>query len=292
MQKLFHVSKEQSGQTLLTFLKEQLGAAFSLRKLKAALDANHCELNGRPERFGATRLKAGDRISFRIPQALSRDAKFSPDRILYEDDYLLAYNKPAGVSCDSQGMEKLVKSYASTAELIHRLDRDTTGVLLFAKATSFKQRMITLFRQQELKKGYLAIVDGIPSQAEGVIENYLGKVKLLPGQAVWGAVKKEVGLFASTHWVLKKAGTQASLVACFPKTGRTHQLRVHLSEWGHPILGDFQYAKAFKCPYRPERFLLHAASLEFEHPISHQHIQLDAPLPEDFLEALSALHLA
>lgn len=272
------VSKEQSGITLIAFLKSQLGETYSLRAIKRALESNCCEINGRIERFAATRLVAGEKVSFQpLPRSLKTPV-FDPSRILYEDSSFLAYNKPPGITSDQSG----IGSWFPGLVLIHRLDKDTSGVILFAKSDKVKQAMVDQFRKLVVEKTYLALVDGIPTKKEGFIENYLGKIQELHGQTVWGRVSADKGLFASTYWSLEKMGKEASLLKCFPKTGRTHQIRVHLSEMGHPILGDTLYGKKFHSQYRPNRCLLHALAISFTHPFEKKQVHIEAEVPEDF----------
>jgi 23S rRNA pseudouridine955/2504/2580 synthase/23S rRNA pseudouridine1911/1915/1917 synthase len=201
---------------------------------------------------------------------------------LFEDEALLVYNKPAGINSDEKGILQLWKSTLPHLQLVHRLDRDTTGILLLAKQPAIFDQLVSQFKQYQVNKRYLAIVDGGMEQAKGKIENYLGKKRAYAGQTIWGAVASSKGLYAYTEWERLKKGHRASLVACYPKTGRTHQIRVHMAEMGHPILGDFQYGKQFQCEHRPPRTLLHAESIQFKHPLSGREMSLTAPLPDDF----------
>ena len=109
------------------------------------------------------------------------------------------------------------------------------------------------------------------------------------GQSLWGSVPPHQGHHAITGWKLEKKGVEASLLRCYPKTGRTHQIRVHMSEMGHPILGDKQYGRSVRCRYNAMRCLLHAYELSFIHPTSGQKVQFQAPIPEDFQQAFNQL---
>nr|MBA3817181.1 RNA pseudouridine synthase [Parachlamydiaceae bacterium] len=144
-----------------------------------------------------------------------------------------------------------------------------------------------LFKQRKVKKTYLAIVDGLPKSSQGIIDNFLGKISIYEGQTLYGEVSKaKGGLSARTVWKKEKTGVAASFIICYPETGRTHQLRVHLSGLGHPILGDYQYGRSFKCSFRPQRMLLHAYEITFENPVTNQLIQVIAKQPADFVEAI------
>jgi len=283
------VTPEESGIKLLQFLKQKLPAHFSLKQIKKAIDLNHCLLNERIERFSSTLVGRGDHIVFDPPDINIIDqSKSTPPKIqsLYEDKDLLASNKPPGVPFDQpQWIKSLEKHAGTTLYPIHRLDRDTTGVQLFAKSKDILQKCIDLFKSLSVKKEYDALVDGIPKNPKGIIQTKLGIIGEYQGQKQWGVVDDPKGLSAVTRWTLKQSGKQAAWLKCYPETGRTHQIRVHLSSIGHPILGDGQYGKKFHCPFRPKRHLLHATSIKFPHPTTGKTIEIVAPLPQDFLEA-------
>jgi RluA family pseudouridine synthase len=285
------VSAEESGMRLLPFLKGRMNDALSARHLKRAIDAGQCQLNGKAERFASTLVGVGDQV--RLHMSASRTPLAAPEnersRFLYIDDDLAIYDKPAGIAASDGSMLATVQKKMPQAQLVHRLDRDTTGALIFARAPIISDAMIALFKKRKVRKTYLALVDGILSRPSGVVENYLGKLSEYDGQAIWGPAAKEKGLAACTAWEVEKAGKEASLLVCYPETGRTHQIRVHLSGMGHPILGDYQYGRLFSCGYRPERILLHASSLTFEHPVRKVIVEVVAPLPEDFKKAVEAL---
>jgi 23S rRNA-/tRNA-specific pseudouridylate synthase len=160
---------------------------------------------------------------------------------------------------------------------------------MFTRGSAFREKMVSAFKTHEIEKVYLAIVDGIPKNSSGIIDNYLGKIHEYEGQSLWGTVPAHKGHHAVTAWELQKKGFQASLLRCYPKTGRTHQIRVHMSEMGHPILGDKQYGRSVHCPYNALRCLLHAYELSFIHPDTQQKMHFQAPLPQDFKIALDQL---
>lgn len=277
---------------LIAFLQDKLGPNYSAKRIKKAIEHNACLLNGSKERFASTLLGKGDRIQMDISLLQEKTQVrplFEPSRVLYEDKDLLVYNKPAGIASDEMGISQVVHQYIPHAELVHRLDKDTTGALLFAKSKPILNAMIQSFQKQTINKVYLAIVDGIPKSTSGNIENYLGKLHDYEGQTIWGEVPKNKGVLAKTDWRLEGTAEGASLLMCYPKTGRTHQIRVHLFEMGHPILGDYQYAREFKSNYRPLRYLLHAWQLSFMHPATEALIEVTAPIPHDFPEAWKSL---
>lgn len=286
----WQVLPEESGLKLLAFIKNKLDPQTTARQIKRAIEAGHCQCNGKVERFASKQVGRGDRIEFDpLVEGLPKADISSADRFLYVDDYLIAYNKPAGFSSEDTQLLAAIKKQFPKAILLHRLDRDTTGVLLFARDEKSAEAILALFKQRQMHKTYFALVDGVPKSPSGTIENYLGKLHTYQGQNLWGVVSREKGQLALTDWRVEKAGKEASLLVCNPKTGRTHQIRVHLNDLGHPILGDYQYGRSFHCRFRPERLMLHAAEIAFVHPITGKPIAIAAPLPDDFKAAVGHL---
>lgn len=275
------VAPSEGGQKLVHFIKQKLGSTYSSRQIKSGIESNLCRVNHRLEHFASVAVAAGDHVSFEI-EILGRQSKtaftFAKSDIVYENHELLIYNKPSGYASDSVEIQKSFPEW----DLLHRLDRETSGLLMFTKGAEFRKSMVNAFKMHAIEKVYLAIVDGIPRQSSGIIENYLGKLHEYEGQTIWGSVPARKGLLAITHWELQQKGKEASLLRCYPKTGRTHQIRVHLSEMGHPILGDKQYGRSIHSSYPATRCLLHAYELSFIHPTSQQKMRFQARLPEDF----------
>lgn len=272
-ERCWRVGAELSGCRLIDFLRQQLPGPPSLKVLKCYLAENRCKINGRLERFPATPLGAGDLIIFTMPETSETAALTQfQQRVLYRDDYFVAVDKPVGVTWED-------KNYLQGLIPTHRLDRDTSGVWLLARNKAAAKAAEELFRQRAMTKEYLALVDGWPVCDEGVIKNYLVKQHSYQGQALWGeAVAQEHGLYAHTDWqIVTRLPGAYSLLRCHPHTGRTHQIRVHLSSIGHPILGDFHYCRAFRSSFPAKRCMLHASSLSFIHPYTKKIISLTAP---------------
>jgi 23S rRNA pseudouridine955/2504/2580 synthase len=287
--KRWRVAASEAGMTLIAFLREKNSEAFSVKALKRAIDGKCCTVNNQTEVFSTRRLKKDDIVVLQITEgkAVSKASLI----VLYEDDDLLCVDKPAGLVCENRYFAPLLEK---RAQLIHRLDKETSGVLLLGKNVQIIELMIALFRQKAVHKQYLALVDGYVHASSGKIENALIKKKgASPGQVIYGATQSKGGAPALTYWkCLQRSKTaNASLLLCEPLTGRTHQLRVHMSGMGHPILGDTQYAKKFYCALRPQRQLLHAYRLSFKHPKTSEEIILTAALPQDFKQALNKLGL-
>lgn len=248
MRERWQAAKEQN---LVAFLQERVGG--SGKSLRRALEANSCSVNGKIERFGSRRIARGDVVEYFFLQKPKSDMA-----VLWEDEKFLFVDKPVGWICSPSNA---AKTFSGKAILVHRLDRDTSGVLWLLRKKELFEEVLTLFRTFHVKKTYLAWVDGIVPQEEGAIENYLGKVGSFAGQTIYGEAKK--GLWARTEWKVVRRNKDRTLVRAFPITGRTHQLRVHFSQMGHPILGDRQYARAFRSSFLTPRVLLHSESISF-----------------------------
>jgi 23S rRNA pseudouridine955/2504/2580 synthase len=283
----WQISASIRGETLLSFLKKQF-PAFSAKALKFAVDEGFCRINGSYVLFASKPLAKGDFVEIYtdLDTILPTKKKKRKLQILYEDDFLIIFDKPEGFLCEEnqEGVEKLF--------LVHRLDKKTSGVWVCAKSALSQKKMESLFFHRDVHKKYLAIVDGSIEQKSGQIESFLFRKQTLQGQTIWGSSKHQKGLKASTFWQLIKRKNNASLLLCEPFTGRTHQIRVHLKdELHHPILGDFLYAKKFRYPYFVKRMMLHSFSIEFAHPFLEKKIHVQAPIPQEFFEIMGNFSL-
>ncbi len=286
----WRVSRKKSGMRLLQFLREKCPEAPSVKTIKRAIDGKLCTVNHRIETFSSYVLEENDIVV--LDKGAFEKKKAILDKripILFEDKDLLVINKPPGLVSENRSIKSCLPNPIGTLELVHRLDKETSGVLILAKTEQAKEKMIALFKARGMRKLYLAVVDGALEKNEGKIDNFLGKKREFQGQTVYGSVEKNKGIRAITFWKCLGRGKTASVICCEPLTGRTHQLRVHLSEMSHPILGDVQYGKKFICPYRPRRNLLHAYSVVFAHPTTGKEIKVIAPIPRDFKQALDNL---
>lgn len=264
------VTAKESGLKLIDFLKSKVDHC-SVRQIKKAIESNACTVNGRAERFASSLVGAGDKVIFTLIEK-----SIGKGQLLFEDEHFFIYNKPSGISS-----ENFHQSLGIPLYLLHRLDKETSGVLLFAKTTEMRDAMLHLFRQRKIQKSYLAFVDGIPTKNSGIIDNYLGKVHVYQGQALWGEVDASKGVHARTEWKVIQKGNEVAVLLCHPITGRTHQIRVHCSGMGHPILGDYQYGRKFRSGWRPQRCLLHAYEVSFTHPLKGTKVVVQAPKPPD-----------
>lgn len=258
---MFRVKKPSS---LLAFLKEK--TSLSGREIKRTLEHGGCRLNGKIERFASTKVVAGDAVSFRKPLILKKE----PWKILYQDSSLTLFNKPSGETTQAP----------SGHHLVHRLDKGTSGVLLMARTPSMKKSLEALFKKREVNKTYIALILGVPRKEEGTIHNLLKKKGAFHGQTLYGSAP--TGQKAITHWKVIDKRKGRTLIELHPETGRTHQLRVHMAEMGHPILGDLQYGRMATFPPEIDRLCLHAYRLSFLHPKTGKRIQATAPVPKLF----------
>ncbi len=279
----YTVHKNDAGMKLADFLRLKWQERYSARMIKRFIESNHCKVNGRVERFYSYPLKERDRIEADEAHLSTVERQtFERQRVLYEDDAFLIYNKPPGMTSDEKGIGLLFPEY----KIVHRLDKDTTGAIILAKDEKTLDAMVSLFREQKVEKVYLALVDGVPSLNSGTIENRLVKQSDKEGEVKWGSHSSGRGLLAKTHWELQKKGPAASLIRCLPFTGRTHQIRVHMKEMGHPILGDYRYGKHFTCPLHAKRCMLHAYEVSFTHPFTGGRVHAKCSLAPDFKEAM------
>lgn len=226
-------------------------------------------------------------------------------QIVFEDDYLMVLNKPAGmvvnraetVSTDTvqdwvEKSGKLVGSdelFVKRSGIAHRLDKETSGCLLVAKDPETLKKLLGLFKNREIHKEYLALVHGKLDPKEGEMS--------LPIKRDWRDREKWVvsyeGRSAQTAWKVERymgEGDQIlTLVRLFPKTGRTHQIRVHMTHLGHPLFADERYLgnkRREADRQKLSRHFLHAAALEFVHPVTLEKMHIEAPLPKELADVL------
>lgn len=228
------------------------------------------------------------------------DAEMIQKAVIYDDGDILAINKPPGIATQGgmsiarhiDGMlEALTNEDGVKPRLVHRLDKDTSGVLLLARSAEIARRLGKMFSGRDMKKIYWAITSPPPKEMRGEIKASLIKCVSGPNRDKMIVDEKE-GQRAYTNFeVMEVAGKQAAFVAFMPKTGRTHQIRVHAAHMGFPLLGDEKYGEkaAIEGPGIPQRLHLHARSLEFRHPVNGKTFKLMAPLPADLSRSWDAL---
>lgn len=227
--------------------------------------------------------------------------------IIYEDEDILAVNKPAGLLVHGPDslVDWLVKNYPqiknvgdpSTGSgqdlrpgIVHRLDKDTSGILLVAKNQKAFEYLKKQFQERKIKKKYIALVEGEIKKDKGIIDLAIGKSKKDFRKKVAGGKMAGKTREAITEYKVVKRFPGYTFLEVFPKTGRTHQIRAHFKAIGHPVVCDKLYGpKKLICPFGLNRHFLHASSLEFKLP-SGSVIKLEADLPEDLKNFLDMLN--
>ena len=229
-----------------------------------------------------------------------------PVEILYEDDDVVAVNKPAGMTVhpgSGTGPDTLVHAMLSHCPLslaggamrpgiVHRLDKETSGAMVLAKTDRAYYALVELFSEREIDKEYAALIAGVPTVRSGCIKKNIGRHPVFRTKMC--VCDAPLGRDAHTEWfVEEKFGAKAALVRCKIFTGRTHQIRVHMSDLGFPIMGDYTY-KFQKNKFReiepPARVMLHARRLRLPHPVRKgEEIDVSAPPPDDFKKLAQTL---
>jgi RluA family pseudouridine synthase len=235
----------------------------------------------------------------------SRDTKFelTKDRVLFEDEDLIVVDKPAGLPTHPTADEARDNLFAAVHRFLsrrdgiaepylgihQRLDRDTSGVVLFTKSKRVNAAVGEMFSSHKAVKVYQALTVATRKKLpeEWTIKNYLGKVASKSKRAKYGAVKMD-GDLAETFFRVIGEYPRGVWIEAIPKTGRTHQIRVHLAEYGLPILGDDLYGAADD---RAPRLMLHAAELRFPNPMTGRELSVKSKLPEDFQECLREIRI-
>ncbi len=276
------------------FLTES-GDNFSRSYSRRLIEDGLVTVNGKKKKPGYV-LNPGDTISLSTPDSGERQAGFE-DLVIFEDASLMAVNKPAGLAVHPNPDNWMINPQASLLGeptlaslifsarpemaggglerlgMVHRLDRETSGLMLLAKTPEAQTVLKEGFRERLMEKTYIGVVAGIPEK-KGRIDAPIGRASGYKKIKVW-----EYGRDALTEYVLKEKGKGCALLEIHPQTGRTNQIRIHLAHIGHPIIGD----KLYGGPEAP-RMLLHSFSLVFTHPLTAKRTRLEAPLPENFKE--------
>ncbi len=295
-------------QRLDLFLRECLpnilNQDISNSKIRRVIIAGSVYVNAIQCRIPSFMLKPNSTVKIKIVQEKvffekqPNDVDFvlAAKDVLYEDEYLIAINKPAflpteqTITGNRKNAHDCVVDYLWKQNpklrnppyvgIMHRLDRETSGILLFTKTRSINKDISELFQSHDIKKIYRATCTGIlPKTTTWTVENFMGRISSKSSACKMGIVKKENGgLFAKTDFSIAKIDGKFIHIDCLLHTGRTHQIRFHLSNMNLPIVGDKIYGGITS-----SRMLLHAKHLEFIHPITKQLIIIESCLPKDFV---------
>ena len=275
----------ESGMDLAHFIASRQ-AGLSIRSVRRALDAGACRINGGVERFGSRQVRRGDVVEFFIPAKRPEDHDFEPERLIHDDDGIVAYDKPAGLPVTPPEARRwnlldCLKKHFGELHAVHRLDADTSGIVVFARTRLGATQLEEYFREHRVKKTYLAIVRGHPRQS-GIYRSYLVKVGESKGQERWQSGRGPDAREAVTEWeVEERIGRYASLIRVQPQTGRYHQIRIHFAEMGHAIYGDRIYGDRHD-PIHVTRHLLHAWKTSLPNPMGGRPLELKTPFPAEF----------
>ena len=257
-------------------------------RLKQMLAHNQIAVNGTPVRQFNHPVQPGDTVSVNF----TREFQVFYNRrlkIVYEDDDLLVVNKGYGLL--SMGNDKvkdgtaysILKDYLKRKDprnkifIIHRLDRDTSGLMMFAKNEKAKEAMQHNWNNMVLNRKYVTVVEGHVEEPQGVVRSYLGETSQFE---VFSTDDPSQGKLAVTRWTRLKEGSEYSLLEVELDTGRKNQIRVHMKDIGHPISGDRKYG-AEASPIH--RLALHARTLRFIHPVTRREMLFETPVPSSFI---------
>jgi 23S rRNA pseudouridine1911/1915/1917 synthase len=304
------VPAEAAGQRLDQFLAGPLG---SRARAQSLIDAERVRVDGRvqPKRHlvragelvqvddpgGVAGIEAGGVAGAEAGGVAGAEAGSAevPFEVAYEDEHLLVVDKPAGVvvhPARGHWTGTLAQALAGRgaggedawrAGIVHRLDRDTSGLLVVAKSDPVHRALKAQLSARAIRREYLALVEGHPPARTGTIDAPIGRHRR---DRVLMSIDSDAPREARTHFEIERLLPRTALLRVALETGRTHQIRVHLAAIGHPVCGDRQYGAADR--YGLTRQFLHAERLAFEHPVTHAPVDVRSPLPAELAAALEA----
>ena len=288
------VPPEQAGERLDVVLGEHVGSRSAAQRL---IDDGKVTVDGeaRPKRY---KLSGDEVVEWPDPEAPAAPSEpiDVPFDVPYEDEHLLVVDKPAGVVVHpARGHRSGTLAQALTgraaggdeegrAGIVHRLDRDTSGLLVVARSDEAHRRLKDLIQHRLVTREYLALVLGRPPARSGTIDAAIGRDR---HHRTRMSTDTDTPREARTHFTVERALAQTTLLRVRLETGRTHQIRVHLQAIGHPVAGDPEYGGA-ATPGLDRQFL-HATRLAFEHPFTGEQVDVTSPLPEDLQRVLDGL---
>ncbi len=296
MNQTYTVQEEYKGLRLDVYLANAMPEVPSRMFIKKMIDAGQVTVNGNPQKT-KYKVAAGDIIEAQVDEEA-----FAPKDILaekmeldvfYEDQDLVVINKPSGLTVHPASgshsgtlVNGLMYHYQELSDvngpvrpgIVHRLDRDTSGLILIAKTNVAHARLGRQFEKHTIIKRYVARVQGKVQFDQGVINVPLEQHKKYHDHRQ--VAREGEGKEAVTLYQVLKRLSKSTLIALYPQTGRTHQLRVHMKHLGHPILGDEKYGRKESF----SRLALHAQSIAFSHPITKAYIEFSCPTPQEFLQ--------
>ena len=289
------ISEKHNNISIQEYLKLQ---GFSSQNIIELKKMSHSVLVNQIWEHMNYRLQTNDKLLIHIQEVASNEHIVPanlPFPIIYEDEDLVVINKPADMPThpSQNNYENTLANAAAyyyetlqnlpfTFRCINRLDRDTTGLTILAKNMYSANVLASQMQRREIKRLYLALVDGIPEKKYGTLRFPIGRK---PGSTIERQLDFENGDTAVTHYCRLNTFDNFSMVAFQLETGRTHQIRVHMSALGHPLLGDSLY-NPLPSASKADRQCLHAYRISFTHPVTKEKLKLTAPLPNDMLAIL------
>lgn len=289
---------EVPGLTLAAFVKAQTGAAWSVAKRQVS--SGKVFVDGAVVTQIDTRLSAGQSVEVRMAAPKPRDPTREGE-LVFDDTHVVVIDKPAGVNSVPyeeretgtamdliRGAWRRMGKPATSVPLhiVHRIDRATSGLLMFAKTKKAELGLAAQLRSHSMERQYLCVAHGVVSTRR--IESHLTADR---GDGLRGSTSRlEQGKRAVTHVEAREALRAATLCAVRLETGKTHQIRIHMAESGHPLVGETVYIRDYTGSLLTSgRLMLHAATLGFVHPVTGQQVSLSAPLPPDFNAVVARL---
>jgi len=292
----FAAPEGRGGQPLDRLLRERHEGS-SWAEVRRLIETGKVSVNGQVQRETAARVAGGAQIELRMAAARHREGPRLPQgAIVHVDPHVVVVKKPAGISTvpydenETGTLDELVRAELGRKEaplgIVHRIDKETSGLVLFARNLAAKLDLKNQFRVHSVRRRYRAIVHG--SIQDRTIASRLVQDR---GDGRRGSTNNPIlGRESITHVFFREALAGATLIECRLETGRTHQIRIHLSEAGHPLVGERVYAKHNPHPtLAAPRLMLHALQLGFRHPATNLELDFEEPLPSDFLEVLARL---
>lgn len=285
----------------------------SRARIQALIGDGHVEVDGKPATTPSTKIATGSRFRITVPPAREPQARAQdiPLSIIHEDEHLIIVDKPAGMvvhpaagNADGTLVNALLHHChgqlsgiggVARPGIVHRIDKDTSGLLVAAKTTHAHEGLARQFAAHSVHRRYLAVCGGHPNPDEGTIAGRIGRSDANRKKMAVLDKNSSRGKQAVTQYKALRRLNHASLIECRLETGRTHQVRVHCASIGHALLGDPVYGSTPR-PLRPmlsqlgfARQALHASELGFDHPITAQHIGFRTDLPVDMAELIDEL---
>lgn len=272
---------------LLVFLLEKMPQK-SRNDVKVLLRDKHIFIDGKSSSQFNHKLNIGQKVEIRWEIKLE-ELKLRGLKIIFEDQYLLVIDKQAGILSIATEKQKDQTAYSILSEyvkkqdptnrifVVHRLDKDTSGIMMYAKSEKIQKALQENWNENILERTYLAVVEGNPKDPNGTIISYLTESKAL---IVYSTKNSEKGQKAITHYETFKASKSHSLLKVNLETGRKNQIRVHMQDLGHPVIGDAKYGAATN-PIK--RLGLHAWVLGFTHPVTREVMHFETEMPKVFL---------